>query len=178
MVSINSNYAATFVANAAKQTTNSLNNAIEKLSTGKRINYARDDAAGQSITSRLTAEIQGLSTASRNASDAQSLIDTADGALKETSELLQRIRELAVQSSNGTLTTIDRTALQAEVQALEDEISRISDTTTWAGLELLDGSISEGITFQVGSKEGETIVTSVPDMAATAATIGLSTADN
>ena len=174
MVSINSNYAATFAANAAKQTTNTLNNAIEKLSTGKRINYARDDAAGQAIASRLTAEIEGLSVASRNASDAQGLIDTADGALKETSGLLQRLRELAVQSSNGTLATADRAALQAEAQALEDEITRISDNTTWAGLELIDGSMSDGITFQVGTKEGETITTSIPDMAATAATIAIS----
>jgi flagellin len=174
MVSINSNYAATFAANAAKQTTNTLNNAIEKLSTGKRINYARDDAAGQAIASRLTAEIEGLSVASRNASDAQSLIDTADGALKETSGLLQRLRELAVQSSNGTLASADRAALQAEAQALEDEITRISDNTTWAGLELIDGSMSAGITFQVGTKAGETITTSIPDMAATAATIAIS----
>ena len=174
MVSINSNYAATFAANAAKQTTNTLNNAIEKLSTGKRINYARDDAAGQAIASRLTAEIEGLSVASRNASDAQGLIDTADGALKETSGLLQRLRELAVQSSNGTLASADRAALQAEAQALEDEITRISDNTTWAGLELIDGSMSSGITFQVGTKEGETITTSIPDMAATAATIAIS----
>jgi flagellin len=174
MVSINSNSAAMFAANAAKQTTNTLNNAIEKLSTGKRINYARDDAAGQAITSRLTAEIEGLSVASRNASDAQSLIDTADGALKETSGLLQRLRELAVQSSNGTLTTSDRAALQAEAAALETEITRISDNTTWAGLELIDGSMSDGITFQVGTKAGETITTSIPDMAATAATIAIS----
>ena len=173
MVSINSNYAATFAANAAKQTTNTLNNAIEKLSTGKRINYARDDAAGQAIASRLTAEIEGLSVASRNASDAQGLIDTADGALKETSGLLQRLRELAVQSSNGTLATADRAALQAEAQALEDEITRISDNTTWAGLELIDGSMSAGITFQVGTKAGETITTSIPDMAVTAATIAI-----
>ena len=174
MVSINSNSAAMFAANAAKQTTNTLNNAIEKLSTGKRINYARDDAAGQAITSRLTAEIEGLSVASRNASDAQSLIDTADGALKETSGLLQRLRELAVQSSNGTLTTSDRAALQAEAAALEAEISRISDTTSWGGINLLDGSLSDGITFQAGTKEGETIVASIPDMAATAATIAVS----
>ena len=122
MVSINSNYAASFAANAAKQTNNVLNKAIEKLSTGKRINYARDDAAGQAIASRLTAEIQGLATASRNASDAQGLIDTADGALKETNSLLQRLRELAVQSSNGTLTSADRASLQAEAAALEEEI--------------------------------------------------------
>jgi flagellin len=176
MVSINSNYAASFAANAAKQTNNVLNNAIEKLSTGKRINYARDDAAGQAIASRLTAEIQGLATASRNASDAQGLIDTADGALKETNSLLQRLRELAVQSSNGTLTSADRASLQAEAAALEEEITRISANTTWAGLNLLDGSQSAGITFQIGAGSGETITHSIYNFAAAGTTLGLTAA--
>ena len=88
MVSINSNYAANFAAKAAKQTTSELNSAMEKLSTGKRINYARDDAAGQAISVRLTAEIQGLAMASRNASDGQAMIDTIEGALMETQTLL------------------------------------------------------------------------------------------
>jgi flagellin len=176
MVSINSNYAASFAANAAKQTNNVLNNAIEKLSTGKRINYARDDAAGQAIASRLTAEIQGLATASRNASDAQGLIDTADGALKETNSLLQRLRELAVQSSNGTLTSADRASLQAEAAALEEEITRISANTTWAGLNLLDGSQSAGITFQIGAGSGETMTHSIFNFAAAGTTLGLTAA--
>ena len=127
MVSINSNYAATFAAKAAKQTTSELNSAMEKLSTGKRFNYARDDAAGQAISVRLTAEIQGLAMASRNASDGQAMIDTAEGALMETQTLLLRMRELAVQSSNGTLATADRVALDTEFQSLEAEIKRISD---------------------------------------------------
>ena len=123
MVTINTNYAATFAANAAKQTTVDLDRAMEKLSTGKRINYARDDAAGQAISSRLSAEITGLKVASRNASDGQAMIDTAEGALQETHSLLMRLRELAVQSSNGTLTTADRGSLQAEAAQLEAEIS-------------------------------------------------------
>ena len=173
MVTINSNYAASFAANAAKQTTSSLDSAMEKLSTGKRINYARDDAAGQAIATRLTAEIQGLASASRNASDAQSMIDTADGALQETQTLLLRMRELAVQSSNGTLAAADRAALETEAKALEAEITRIADTTTWAGSNLLDGSLSDGVTFQAGTEAGgvNLISLSVPDMAATAATI-------
>jgi len=176
MVTINTNYAATFAANAAKQTTVDLDRAMEKLSTGKRINYARDDAAGQAISSRLSAEITGLKVASRNASDGQAMIDTAEGALQETHSLLMRLRELAVQSSNGTLTTSDRGALQAEAAALEAEISRISDTTSWGGLNILDGTLSDGITFQAGTKEGgaNLITVSVPDMAATAATIAIS----
>ena len=174
MISINTNYGGLFAAKATQQSQNLIDKAMERLSTGKRINYAKDDAAGSAIAVRLTAEIQGLAVASRNAADGQSLLDTAEGALQETQTLLMRLRELAVQSSNGTLTTSDRGALDAEVQALEAEITRISDTTSWGGIKLLDGSISDGITFQAGTKEGETIVASIPDMAATAATIAIS----
>ena len=173
MVSINSNYAASFAATAAKQTTSALDSAMEKLSTGKRINYARDDAAGQAIATRLTAEIQGLAAASRNASDGQALLDTAEGALSETQTLLLRMRELAVQSSNGTLAAADRAALEKEAQALETEITRIADTTTWAGSNLLDSSLSDGVTFQVGTKSGETITVSIAEMSSSAATINI-----
>ena len=174
MVSINSNYAATFAAKAAKQTTSELNSAMEKLSTGKRINYARDDAAGQAISVRLTAEIQGLAMASRNASDGQAMIDTAEGALMETQALLLRMRELAVQSSNGTLASADRGSLEKEFGSLEAEITRIADTSSWAGQMLLDGSLSDGITFQAGTKAGTAnlITVSVGEMSASAATIG------
>jgi flagellin len=172
MISINTNYGGLYAAKAAQSSQGLVDTAMERLSTGKRINYAKDDAAGQAIAVRLTAEIQGLAMASRNAADGQSLLDTAEGALQETTSLLLRMRELAVQSANGTLATSDRTALQAEANALQAEISRISDTTTWGGLQLLDGSLSDGITFQAGTKSGETITASVPDMAATAATIG------
>jgi flagellin len=175
MVSINSNYAASFAATAAKQTTSALDSAMEKLSTGKRINYARDDAAGQAIATRLTAEIQGLAAASRNASDGQALLDTAEGALSETQTLLLRMRELAVQSSNGTLAASDRAALEKEAQALETEITRIADTTTWAGTNLLDSSLSDGVTFQVGTKSSETITVNIAEMSSSAATINIAT---
>ena len=178
MVSINSNYAATFAAKAAKQTTTELNSAMEKLSTGKRINYARDDAAGQAISIRLTAEIQGLAMASRNASDGQAMIDTAEGALMETQTLLLRMRELAVQSSNGTLASADRAALEKEASSLEAEITRIADTSSWAGQMLLDGSLSDGITFQAGTKAGTAnlITVSIGEMSASAATISYTAA--
>ncbi len=178
MVSINSNYAATFAAKAAKQTTTELNSAMEKLSTGKRINYARDDAAGQAISVRLTAEIQGLAMASRNASDGQAMIDTIEGALMETQTLLLRMRELAVQASNGTLATADRASLQIEAASLEEEITRIATTSSWAGQNLLDGSLSDGITFQAGTKEGagNLITISVGEMSAASATIGYTAA--
>ena len=148
MLNINTNYAASFAANAAKQTSRGLDSAMEKLSSGSRINYAKDDAAGQAISTRLTAEVQGLAMASRNASDGQSLIDTADGALAESHNLLLRMRELAVQSANGTMATSDRAALDAEVGQLVNEVERIAQNTTWAGNNLLEGN---SFTFQVGT---------------------------
>jgi|TARA_X000000950_G_scaffold105707_1_gene133146 flagellin len=151
MLNINTNYAASFAANAAKQTSSGLDSAMEKLSTGSRINYAKDDAAGLAISTRLSAEVQGLAMASRNAADAQSMIDTADGALGETQNLLLRMRELAVQSANGTMIQSDRDALNAEYQALEAEITRIDSNTSWAGKTLFDGSAT---TFQVGTAAG------------------------
>ena len=124
---------------------------MERLSTGNRINYARDDAAGLAISTRLEKEINGLAMASRNAADAQSMIDTADGALKETQSILVRMKELAVQASNGTLIQSDRDALDAEFQALEAEIDRINSNTTFAGETLFNGSTK---TFQVGVSAG------------------------
>ena len=178
MISINTNYGGLYAANASRSSQALVDQAMERLSTGKRINYAKDDAAGQAIAVRLTAEIQGLAMASRNAADGQSLLDTAEGALQETTSLLLRMRELAVQSSNGTLATADRTALQTEAAALELEITRIAETTTWGGLQLLDGSFSDTtpIVFQAGTSSGETITVSIPEMTATAATIGYSVA--
>ena len=173
MLNINTNYAASFAGNAAKSASQGLNSAMEKLSTGSRINYAKDDAAGQAIATRLTAEIGGLAMASRNAADAQSMLDTAEGALTETHTILLRMRELAVQSANGTLQASDRTALGAEFDALEAEVTRISDNTSWAGTKLLDSSLSTGVSFHVGSGASQTITHSIPEMAASAATMGI-----
>ena len=169
MISINTNYGGLYAAKAAKSSQGLVDTAMERLSTGKRINYAKDDAAGQAIAVRLTAEIQGLAMAARNAADGQSLLDTAEGALQETTSLLLRMRELAVQSSNGTLATADRVALQAEAEALELEITRIGETTTWGGLQLLDGTFSgtagdAAIVFQAGTNSGETIAVTIPEM--------------
>ena len=141
MLNINTNYAASFASNAAKSSSQGLNSAMEKLSTGMRINYAKDDAAGQAISTRLSAEVQGLQMASRNAADAQSMIDTAEGALQETHNVLLRMRELAVQSANGTLTDGDRAHTDAEFNQLVAEVTRIANNTTWAGKNLLDGSV-------------------------------------
>jgi flagellin len=167
MLNINTNYAASFAANAAKQTSSGLDSAMEKLSSGSRINYARDDAAGLAISTRLTAEVQGLAVASRNAADAQSMIDTADGALAEVNNILLRMRELSVQSANGTLLDSDRTALDAEFQAMEAEINRIDSNTSWAGNTLFDGSSN---VFQVGTKDGSSnrISQTIANMASSA----------
>ena len=151
MISINTNYGGLYASKAASESQRTLDTAMERLSTGMRINYAKDDSAGQAISTRLSAEVQGLEMASKNAADAQSMIDTAEGALQETSNLLLRMRELAVQSANGSLVQSDRDALDAEFQALEAEITRIDTNTSWAGIALFDGNAK---TFQVGTKAG------------------------
>jgi len=163
MLNINTNYAASFAANAAKQSSSGLNTAMERLSSGSRINYAKDDAAGQAISARLTAEVQGVAMASRNAADAQSMIDTADGALGETHNILLRMRELAVQAATGTLNSDDNAALDAEFQQLEAEIDRINDNTKWAGSDLFTGSPT---VFHIGAKATDTVSFTIGEMAA------------
>ena len=156
MISINTNYGGIFAAKASSQSQLQIDQAMERLSTGKRINHARDDAAGQAIATRLTAEIEGLAMASRNVADGQSLVDTAEGALVETHALLLRMREIGVQAANGTLSSSDNEALDAEFQQLVAEIDRISDNTSWAGTKLLNGDATGGyntsatFTFQAG----------------------------
>ena len=156
MISINTNYGGIFAAKASSQSQLQIDQAMERLSTGKRINHARDDAAGQAIATRLSAEIEGLAMASRNVADGQSLVDTAEGALVETHALLLRMREIGVQAANGTLSSSDNAALDAEFQQLVAEIDRISDNTSWAGTKLLNGdatgdyNTSATFTFQAG----------------------------
>jgi flagellin len=125
------------------------------LSSGFRINRASDDAAGLQISDRLTTQVQGLNQAVRNANDAISLSQTAEGALGEVTNSLQRIRQLAVQSQNGINSSADRTALQSEVSALKQEISRISTDTQFAGVDILTGSFS--VAFLIGANGGQTI---------------------
>jgi flagellin len=172
MISINTNYGGIFAAKASGQSQGLVDTAMERLSTGKRINNAGDDAAGQAIATRLTAEIQGLSMASRNAADAQSMVDTAEGAMQEVHTILLRMRELAVQSANGTLTDADRDHTDAEFQQLSAEITRISDNTKWAGKGLLDGTATN-LVFQIGEGANQTITVAIADMAASAAGMGV-----
>ncbi|MFN3704068.1 flagellin [Thermomonas sp.] len=137
----------------------SLGTTIQRLSSGLRINSAKDDAAGLAISERFTTQIRGLNQAARNANDGISLAQTAEGALAEVGNNVQRIRELAVQASNGTNSQSDRDALQKEVAQLQSEIQRVAEQTTFNGTKLLDGSFS-GVAFQVGANSGETITIS------------------
>lgn len=144
--------------NAQRQLFNSgqeLNTSFERLSSGFRINRAADDAAGLQITDRMTSQVQGLNQAVRNANDAISLSQTAEGALQEVTQSLQRVRQLAVQSQNGINTSADRLALQKEVSALKTEISRVAQTTQFAGVDVLSGGYSAA--FLVGANAGQTI---------------------
>jgi flagellin len=153
-LTVGTNSGALMAQAAASSVNKTMENSMERLATGKRINSASDDAAGVAIASRLTSEIRGTNQAIRNAMDGQALIDTAEGAQKEVENLLQRMREIAVQSVNDTNNSSDRANLQLEMTALVSEIDRISSTTTWAGQNLLDGSDTDGFTFQVGSRSG------------------------
>ena len=179
MISINTNYGGIFAAKASSQATLRVDQAMERLSTGKRINHARDDSAGQAIATRLAAEIEGLAMASRNVADGQSLVDTAESALVETHALLLRMREISVQAANGTLSTADNTALNAEFQQLVAEIDRISDNTSWAGTKLLNGdstgaaSTSATFAFQAGVNNTTADTISVDISNADAATLGV-----
>ena len=151
-LSVNTNTAALMAQAAASSVNKSMETSMERLSTGKRINSASDDAAGVAIASRLTSEIKGTNQAIRNAMDAQALIDTAEGAHLEISNLLQRMREIAVQSSNDTNDANDRAALGDEMVALTAEIDRIANATSWAGQILLDGATpNAGQTTETGN---------------------------
>jgi flagellin len=152
---VNTNVSALNAQRQLFDSSNALNKSFERLSSGMRINRAADDAAGLQITERMTTQINGLNQAVRNANDAISLTQTAEGALGETSNALQRIRQLAVQSQNGINSQEDRDALQKEVSALKSEITRIADNTEFNGVTVLDGSLDA--TFLVGANEGQTI---------------------
>ena len=173
---INTNLASLAVQRNLSSSQGAAQTAMERLSTGLRINSAKDDAAGLAISSRMTAQINGLNQASRNAADGISLAQTAEGALGEIANNLQRIRTLAVQSANATNTTADRTALNNEVSQLLSEIDRVADSTKFNGTKLIDGSFSSQ-TFQVGADTTDTVtIGSITD--ANIAALGSVTANN
>ena len=176
MLSINTNMGALNASQSSYSANKSMEASMARLSSGKRINSGADDAAGLFITKRMATEIQGLNQAVRNASDAQAFLQTAEGALEEVHTILLRIRELAVQSSNGTYTTQDRVALQAEVTDLQSEINRIATDTTFNNIGALSGAASTGITFQIGADNTQTMTVSVSRSTISAMGINISTA--
>jgi len=165
---INTNIAALNSYNQLKNTQNNLSKSLERLSSGKRINGAADDAAGLAISEKMNSQIRGLGQAQRNAQDGISMIQTAEGALKESHSILQRMRELAVQSSNDTNTNEDRAEIQKEVDQLAKELSRISNNTEFNKQTLLNGAIQENnlgeATFHIGSNEGQNLGISIKAM--------------
>jgi len=171
MTVINTNTAASITANALTKNERAMSQAMERLSTGVRINNAGDDAAGLAISSKMTSQINGLNMAVRNANDAISLLQTADGAAIEISNMLQRMRELAVQGASGTITTSDRTALNTEFTALRDQIDEIANNTQWNGVAILDGNTTihenqntaNQVNFHVGANASQTIVLDLGD---------------
>ena len=140
MAVVNTNIGASLAQASLMRNERALGTAMEQLSTGKKINSAGDNAAGLAISTRMTAQIKGLDTAIRNANDAISMVNTAEGALDEITAMLQRMRELAVQAGTGTTDSADRTYLNSEFVALRNEIDRIADNTKWNGRNILDGS--------------------------------------
>ena len=178
---INSNIAALSAQRALASVTERLSGNYRRLATGLRISTASDDAAGLAVSERLRAQIRSLDQAKRNAADGVSLVQTGEGALSEVSSILLRLRELAVQSANGSISSSDRETLDEEFQSLVDEVDRIGRATEFNGIKLLDGS-SSSITFQVGSGTDLTINTLSANLEAVLATglaidvLGLSTA--
>ena len=163
MTVINTNVAASITANALTKNERAMHQAMERLSTGQRINNAGDDAAGLAISSRMTSQINGLNMAVRNANDGISMIQTADGALVEVSNMLQRMRELAVQAASGTMSSTDVTALSTEYEALEDQIQEIAKNTEWNGTKLLDGSLGSK-NIHVGANASQVIAIQFADL--------------
>jgi flagellin len=161
MTVINTNVAATITANALTKNERAMSQAMERLSTGQRINNAGDDAAGLAISSRMTTYINGLNMAVRNANDAISLVQTADGALIEVTNMLQRMRELAVQAASGTYSSTDKTALDAEYDQLKLAIQDINEDTQWNGTALLSGGTT--FTFHVGANASQTVQVTMGD---------------
>ncbi|PCE67878.1 MULTISPECIES: flagellin [Salinivibrio] len=156
-VTVNTNVSAMTAQRYLNKATDELNNSMERLSSGSRINSAKDDAAGLQISNRLVAQTRGLDVAMRNANDGISIAQTAEGAMQESTNILQRMRDLSLQSANGANGKSERIAIQEEVAALQDELNRIAETTAFGGRRLLNGSFGDA-SFQVGADAGEAII--------------------
>ncbi|MGF1749740.1 flagellin [Vibrio cionasavignyae] len=162
-ITVNTNVSAMMAQNQLHKATDALNQSLERLASGSRINSAKDDAAGLQISNRLDAQISGLSVAQRNANDGISIMQTAEGAMNETSQILQRMRDLSLQSSNGANSPDDRRALQEEFTALNDELNRIAETTSFGGRKLLNGQFGS-TSFQIGAGSGEALQVELKSM--------------
>ena len=169
MATINTNMSANIASNAMTRNERSMSQTMERLSTGIRINSAKDDAAGLAISSKMTSQINGLNQAVRNANDAISMLQVGEGAMSGITDMMQRMRELAVQAISDSNTSSDRAALNAEYKQLSSEINRIGGNTQWNGTNLLDGQIgsSGSVTFQVGANASQTVATSFTAMGST-----------
>jgi flagellin len=179
---INTNIAAFNAYRNLTATNTAMGKSLEKLSSGLRINRAADDAAGLVISQDLRAQVSGLQQATRNAQDGISVVQTAEGALNEVNTMLQRMRDLAIQSSNGSNSTAARSAADAEFTALRDEITRLGSSTTFGNLNLLSGgttggvNFASGVAFQIGANTGDTLTVTINPLNSGAAVSGLAAA--
>ncbi len=170
-ITVNTNVSAMTAQRYLNSATSDVNQSMERLSSGNKINSAKDDAAGLQISNRLNTQTRGLDVAVRNANDGISMMQTAEGAMKETSNILSRVRDLALQSSNGSNTDADRSAIQQEVTALSDEMNRIAETTSFGGTRLLNGSFGTK-SFQVGADSGEAVMLTLNNLRADESNMG------
>ena len=171
MTVINTNMSAMRAANASNAAAQILGTAMQRLSTGKRINAAKDDAAGLAISTSMTSQINGMNQGIRNANDGISLAQTAEGALNEVTNMLQRVRELAVQSASGTYQAVDRTNMQQEVDALQAQVDSVLTNTAFNGVALFDGSTAT-VTVQTGANGGDQVDLVMADLTTMAASGG------
>ncbi|CAM2788312.1 flagellin [Vibrio diazotrophicus] len=162
-ITVNTNVSALVAQRHLNSATEMLNQSLERLSSGKKINSAKDDAAGLQISNRLETQMRGLDVAVRNANDGVSIMQTAEGAMQESTNLLQRMRDLSLQSANGSNSKAERIALQEEMAALNDELNRIAETTSFGGRKLLSGTFGQS-SFQIGASSGEAVQLSLKNM--------------
>ena len=165
-LTVNTNIASLNTQKNLNKASDALSTTMQRLSSGLKINSAKDDAAGLQISNRLTSQINGLNVATKNANDGISIAQTAEGAMQESTNILQRMRELSLQSANGSNSAEDRASLQAEYAQLTTELTRIAETTTFGGRNLLDGSFGT-TSFQVGANANETINVTLGNVSAT-----------
>ncbi|MFS1949432.1 flagellin [Vibrio lentus] len=162
-ITVNTNVSALVAQRNLSNANNMLNQSLERLASGSRINSAKDDAAGLQISNRLEAQMSGIDVAVRNANDGISIMQTAEGAMNETTNIMQRMRDLSLQASNGSNSLSERTAIQEEVTALNDELNRIAETTSFGGKKLLNGSFGSS-SFQIGGSSGEAVQIGLKNM--------------